>query len=784
MFSKSMRVRHLLVTLLLCGGVSVAAPTITSISPSIVTASTLRQPVTIRGTGFTGASTVTLRNRGTGETFLRRPISCQTGTRIVINPILAEATWSVEVRDPDGTTSGESTFVVVAGEAVTRTRAAAVQEANRYAQFPWVFNESNQRASDRCESAPGIFVSPYIKTSARFAVGATITGLAYEWGGFSDTEEFVCGLEAAQSAGNVCIQGTAEKVGAVGLDCSGLVSRAWALSGKYNTSGLADNFPSVMPEALRTGDVLVWRTKHARLFRGFDASGMLLITESSVDEDKVRMTSMPWSQFARYVGRRSSTIKEQVLPDVRISRGLTLSPGAVVNQGQQLTCAFDLMEGYSVATVVPEVACAVVRADTGAPVWQFPSAFNVELGAFGTQSYSGTDNVNLPPGRYRAVGRIRTDAWRDLTRFARSAPVTCAPSDTCPADVQTTTQTDFEVVSGGLVGLDVTCPATMNERTSASCTARAIFDGGATVDVTPSVAWSENSTATSISTAGVLSAMSVTADRVVSVTGRYSSSGVAVSDTAVVTVRNIDPSTPTNPSPGSTASPGPILGSTSVTLSWGASAGAVYYDFSVMDVTAGTPGTLFLKDQSASTTVTVTLSPGRRYRWRVLACNIGCSTPTGWRYFQTPSGGGAAAPTVSSIAPLAMTADGQPHVLTINGGNFVAGNIVQFRWGVGAGAGVWNTGNAPSISSSSLMTVSMNPGTVNDVIFVRVCRSATQTADSDCSSGAHAITVTAPVANPFIRVADVVVGEREPYAEFVIRLSAPSSNVVSVNYRR
>jgi hypothetical protein len=38
------------------------------------------------------------------------------------------------------------------------------------------------------------------------------------------------------------------------------------------------------------------------------------------------------------------------------------------------------------------------------------------------------------------------------------------------------------------------------------------------------------------------------------------------------------------------------------------------------------------------------------------------------------------------------------------------------------------------------------------------------------------------VSTPMISTADVVVGEREPYAEFVVRLSAPSSNVVSVNY--
>ena len=118
---------------------------------------------------------------------------------------------------------------------------------------------------------------------------------------------------------------------------------------------------------------------------------------------------------------------------------------------------------------------------------------------------------------------------------------------------------------------------------------------------------------------------------------------------------------------------------------------------------------------------------------------------------------------------------------TINGDNFVAGNVVQFKWGVGAGAGVWNTGNAPSISSSSLLTVNMNPGTVNDSIYVRVCRSAAQTTDSDCSSGVQTVTVTVPLSNPFIRVSDVVVGEGAGYAEFVVR-DRTGAQTVSVGY--
>src|SRR5207247_1047996 len=86
--------------------------------------------------------------------------------------------------------------------------------------------------------------------------------------------------------------------------------------------------------------------------------------------------------------------------------------------------------------------------------------------------------------------------------------------------------------------------------------------------------------------------------------------------------------------------------------------------------------------------------------------------------------------------------DNASHPLTINGGNFSSGNVVQFKWGAGSGAAVWTTSNsAPTITSSSLITVSMNPGTVTDVINVRVCRSASQTATADCSSGTESVAV-------------------------------------------
>src|SRR4028118_945003 len=123
------------------------------------------------------------------------------------------------------------------------------------------------------------------------------------------------------------------------------------------------------------------------------------------------------------------------------------------------------------------------------------------------------------------------------------------------------------------------------------------------------------------------------------------------------------------------------------------------------------------------------------------------SLPTGW---SIDSNLGLAVPSVSSVSPTSMTADGASHTLTVNGSNFSSVNRVQFKWGAGAGSGVWTTGNTPSVTSSSQLTVSMNPGTVNDTIFVRVCRSSSQTSTSDCSSGTQSVTVTATIPVPSV----------------------------------
>ncbi len=94
---------------------------------------------------------------------------------------------------------------------------------------------------------------------------------------------------------------------------------------------------------------------------------------------------------------------------------------------------------------------------------------------------------------------------------------------------------------------------------------------------------------------------------------------------------------PTNPRPGETTSPGPVLDSSTVTLQWDASVGATRYALGVVNCNTGI---LEVDTWVDGISYPVTLQPNTPYRWNVAAWNdAGYSSFTALRYFQTPSGG-------------------------------------------------------------------------------------------------------------------------------------------------
>jgi len=91
-------------------------PSISSVSPNPVTGSSSPQLFTINGSNFVTGANVTLRDLRTGNAFPNRQSSSFSSTRIVLNPIFttAAANWTVEVINPDGQSSGQFQFSVVA----------------------------------------------------------------------------------------------------------------------------------------------------------------------------------------------------------------------------------------------------------------------------------------------------------------------------------------------------------------------------------------------------------------------------------------------------------------------------------------------------------------------------------------------------------------------------------------------------------------------------------------------------------------------------------------------
>ncbi len=96
------------------------------------------------------------------------------------------------------------------------------------------------------------------------------------------------------------------------------------------------------------------------------------------------------------------------------------------------------------------------------------------------------------------------------------------------------------------------------------------------------------------------------------------------------------PAVPTSLSPGSGSSPGPTESGTSITLSWGASAGATSYGLGVRDIASGS--LVVNTTVTGSTAYSATLTAGKQYRWNVNACSsAGCSSYAADLYFQTPA---------------------------------------------------------------------------------------------------------------------------------------------------
>lgn len=102
-------------------------------------------------------------------------------------------------------------------------------------------------------------------------------GVPYQWGGFSTLAQFDAGLRAGKAAGDVYtnekrrLLDDAVSKEAVGIDCSGFISRCWKLPRSYSTRELAGLCVQLNSwNDLRPGDILNTFNAHCLLFAGWD----------------------------------------------------------------------------------------------------------------------------------------------------------------------------------------------------------------------------------------------------------------------------------------------------------------------------------------------------------------------------------------------------------------------------------------------------------------------------------------------------------------------------------
>lgn len=172
----------------------------------------------------------------------------------------------------------EGRAVVAPPSKVTRSRVMAT--AMRYASHPWTGTAANVKhgpdAAGIVVDTPDIYYQKAGAIPGYWVPGKLNYGMPYQWGGFCTPEEFDQGLAQGLAAGDVytdvkrALLDDAVSTAAVGIDCSGFVSRCWDLPRSFSTRELAalcEELPSW--EALRPGDALNVFNAHVLLFSGW-----------------------------------------------------------------------------------------------------------------------------------------------------------------------------------------------------------------------------------------------------------------------------------------------------------------------------------------------------------------------------------------------------------------------------------------------------------------------------------------------------------------------------------
>ena len=171
--------------------------------------------------------------------------------------------------------------LVPQGDVVAPRVERILATAERYVSSSWE-GEERHRFHGRDPAGVPVDTPDAGLRAGGWRVGETNRGVPYKWGGWSTPEEFLAGIEGGSWAGHWPADPSDPRTTsrAVGVDCSGFVSRCWGLAYKHSTRSLGPLCLTIEWDALRPGDLLTSFDGHAILF------------ESWADEERTRIVGV------------------------------------------------------------------------------------------------------------------------------------------------------------------------------------------------------------------------------------------------------------------------------------------------------------------------------------------------------------------------------------------------------------------------------------------------------------------------------------------------------------
>jgi hypothetical protein len=189
----------------------------------------------------------------------------------------------------------EAVPVLIKIPAATASRTQALHLAESYVLYKYTCTSANL--------APTPIVAAdtdTVQTPPRLIVGCNAK-VPYKWGGFNTLSGFSSGLAKGRYAGDIDCAGPSSY--AVGVDCSGFVSRCWQLTSHYTTSempGITTAYSTW--DSLRPADAIL-RDGHVRMFIQKNSNGSLKVVESSGRDWGVSYWSYLPSELTIYTPR-------------------------------------------------------------------------------------------------------------------------------------------------------------------------------------------------------------------------------------------------------------------------------------------------------------------------------------------------------------------------------------------------------------------------------------------------------------------------------------------------